>query len=257
MKKIKLVIAYDGTDFSGFQRQPDKRTIQGTLEKVLSQLTGEEIQIYGSGRTDAGVHALGQVCHFSTNSPIPVDKYLYILRRLLPRDIVVQSCEEVPCDFHARKSAYWKTYRYQIETSRIPHIFMRRFYTHRPFVLDTKAMQEAGQLLLGTYDFTSFCSAKTVIEDRVRTIYDCQILKESNSILIEVTGNGFLYNMVRIIAGTLYEVGRGIRSAQEIVQILAAKDRTKAGPTFPPEGLILLQVGYVPWQDSATHFSCK
>ncbi|SFJ38805.1 tRNA pseudouridine(38-40) synthase TruA [Thermoflavimicrobium dichotomicum] len=254
MKKIKLVVAYDGTDFSGFQRQPGKRTIQGTLEETLSKITGEEIEIYGSGRTDAGVHALGQVCHFTTKSPIPITKYPYILRRALPRDIICISSEEVPMDFHARKSAYWKTYRYYIETTPVPDLFTRRFRTHLPFPLDVDAMQKAGKLLVGTHDFTSFCSTKTVVEDRVRTIYRCQVCQEANGVYIEVTGNGFLYNMVRIIAGTLYEVGRHERNVQEIPQILAAKDRTLAGPTFPPEGLILFEVGYTPWKESASNY---
>lgn len=247
MKKIKLIIAYDGTDFSGFQRQPGERTIQGTLEETLSHLTGEEILIHGSGRTDAGVHAIGQVCHFTTTSPIPAEKYPYILRRMLPRDIVVVSAAEVEAHFHARKSAYWKTYHYQIDTNPVPDIFNRRFRTHLPFPVDFAAMQEAGNLLVGTHDFTSFCSTKTVVTDRVRTIYRCQIKQEKQGFTIELTGNGFLYNMVRIIAGTLYEVGRHQRVVQEIPRILAACDRTLAGPTFPPEGLILVEVGYREW----------
>ncbi|MBA4495921.1 tRNA pseudouridine(38-40) synthase TruA [Paenactinomyces guangxiensis] len=248
MRKIKLVIAYDGTDFSGFQAQPGERTIQGTLEEALSALTGEEIRIYGSGRTDAGVHALGQVCHFSTSSPIPVEKYPYILRRMLPRDIVVISCAEVDFDFHARKSAYWKTYRYQIDTNPVPDLFMRRFRTHLPFPVDLSSMQAAADRFLGTHDFTSFCSTKTFVTDKVRTIYQCRVKQESGGFSIEVTGSGFLYNMVRIIAGTLYEVGRGQRSAGDISDILAERDRTLAGPTFPPEGLLLVEVGYQPWE---------
>lgn len=247
MKKIQMVIAYDGTDFSGFQRQPGQRTIQGTLEEALHRLTGEEIQVHGSGRTDAGVHALGQVCHFTTASPIPAEKYPYILRRMLPKDIIVISAAEADADFHARKSAYWKTYRYQIDTQPVPNLFTRRFRTHLPFPVDLDAMQAAGNLLVGTHDFTSFCSAKTHVSDRVRTIYQCRVKEVPGGIDIVLTGNGFLYNMVRIIAGTLYEVGRHERSAEEIPAILAARDRTLAGPTFPPEGLLLVQVGYSPW----------
>ncbi|MBA4542324.1 MULTISPECIES: tRNA pseudouridine(38-40) synthase TruA [Thermoactinomyces] len=249
MKKIKLVIAYDGTDFSGFQAQPGQRTIQGTLQETLTRITGEPIEIYGSGRTDAGVHALGQVCHFETTSPIPVDKYPYILRRSLPRDILVLSAEEAASDFHARKSAYWKTYRYQTDRHRIPDLFERRFRTHLPYEVDQPAMQRAADRLVGTHDFTSFCSAKTVIEDRVRTIYRCEVGEDTHGFFIEVTGNGFLYNMVRIIAGTLYEVGRRNLDPEQIPAILEGRDRRLAGPTFPPEGLILLEVGYRPWQD--------
>jgi tRNA pseudouridine38-40 synthase len=249
MKKVKLVIAYDGTDFSGFQSQPGQRTIQGTLEETLSKITDEPIQIHGSGRTDAGVHALGQVCHFETNSPIPANKYPYILRRALPRDILVVSAEEVAFDFHARKSAFWKTYRYQTDMHRIPHLFERRFRMHFPHAVNLDAMREAAKHLVGTHDFTSFCSTKTVLEDRVRTIYRLEVGTDDRGCFIEVTGNGFLYNMVRIIAGTLFEVGRGKLKTQAIPDILKAKDRRLAGPTFPPEGLILIRVGYEPWQD--------
>jgi tRNA pseudouridine38-40 synthase len=249
MKKIKLVIAYDGTDFSGFQAQPGQRTIQGTLQEVLTRITGEPIEIYGSGRTDAGVHALGQVCHFETTSPIPADKYRFILRRSLPKDIIVMSAEEAAPDFHARKSAFWKTYRYQTENHRIPNLFERRFRTHIPYEVDLVAMGRAARHLIGTHDFTSFCSAKTVIEDRVRTLYRCEVGEDERGFFIEVTGNGFLYNMVRIIAGTLYEVGRGKIDPDQIPAILDGRDRRLAGPTFPPEGLILLEVGYRPWKD--------
>ncbi|MFC7442629.1 tRNA pseudouridine(38-40) synthase TruA [Laceyella putida] len=249
MKKIKLHIAYDGTDFSGFQRQPGQRTIQGELENALAILTREEVEIHGSGRTDAGVHAQGQICHFVTKSPIPAEKVAYILRNMLPRDIVAVSSEEVPHDFHARKSAYWKTYRYQIDTRRAPDVFSRRYRTHLPYPVDFQAMREAAGHLVGTHDFTSFCSAKTVVEDRVRTIYRCEIVEEEHGYAIQVTGSGFLYNMVRILAGTLVEVGRKQLDPAAIPAILAACDRTQAGPTFPPEGLILMEVGYHPWNN--------
>lgn len=244
MKKIKLIVAYDGTDFSGFQSQPGRRTVQGTLEEVLAGITGESIQIVGSGRTDAGVHALNQVCHFITSSPIPVEKYPYILRRTLPRDLQVCQAEEVSQEFHAQKSARWKTYRYQLDLQPIPGIFERRFRTHVPVLLDTRAMQEAANHLVGTHDFTSFCSAKTEVVNRVRTIFRCMVLQQPDGLIIEVTGNGFLYNMVRIIAGTLVEVGRKRIKPEDIPFIIQAKDRQKAGPTFPPEGLVLVQVGY-------------
>ncbi|TCS94154.1 tRNA pseudouridine(38-40) synthase TruA [Hazenella coriacea] len=248
MKKVRLVIAYDGTDFSGFQRQPEQRTIQGTLEEALTALTGEEVTIHGSGRTDAGVHAQGQVCHFTTTSPIPSEKYAYILRRMLPRDLSVLSSSKVPFDFHARKSACWKTYRYQIDTQPISNIFTRRFRTHIPYSLDLEPMRKAGELLIGTFDFTSFCSAKTEVIDRVRTIYDCRVIKDEQGLYIELTGNGFLYNMVRIITGTLVEIGKHHRSVEEIPQMIQAHDRTFAGPTLPPEGLVLMRVGYTPWE---------
>ncbi|MGA8943669.1 MAG: tRNA pseudouridine(38-40) synthase TruA [Thermoactinomyces sp.] len=249
MKKIKLIVAYDGTDFSGFQSQSGRRTVQGTLEEVLGRITGESIQIVGSGRTDAGVHALNQVCHFTTSSPIPVEKYPYILRRALPRDLLVCQAEEVPPEFHAQKSARWKTYRYHLDLQPIPDIFQRRYRTHVPVSLDARAMQEAANHMIGTHDFTSFCSARTEVVNRVRTIFRCQINHEPDGLSIEVTGTGFLYNMVRIIAGTLVEVGKKRIKPEEIPSIIQARDRQKAGPTFPPEGLVLVQVGYDPWPD--------
>jgi tRNA pseudouridine38-40 synthase len=248
MKKVKIVVAYDGTDFSGFQKQPGMRTVQGTLEETLFRLTGERIEIHGSGRTDAGVHALGQVCHFTTHHPIPPDKYAYILRRMLPNDLIVYSSEEVPLDFHARKSAHWKTYRYQITTRLVPNLFTRRFRTHWPEKVNLDRMKEAADYLIGTHDFTSFCSPKTPIEDKVRTLYQLDIYPDDEGYILEVTGNGFLYNMVRILVGTLVQVGKGRLHPSEIETILEAKDRQTAGPTAPPEGLILLEVGYAPWK---------
>jgi tRNA pseudouridine38-40 synthase len=245
MRKIKLTVAYDGTDFSGFQRQPSQRTIQGTLETTLTRILGEPTVVEGSGRTDAGVHALGQVCHFTTSNPIPVDRFPYVMRHTLPRDLVVVESVETDSDFHARKSAYWKTYRYQVDSERIPRLHMRRFSYHLPIEgIDLPTMQRAAEYLIGRHDFTSFCSAKTEIEDKVRTIYDIQVYEENGFRYVEVTGSGFLYNMVRILVGTLYEVGRGKLAVDNIPYILAACERQAAGPTFPPEGLHLVEVGY-------------
>jgi tRNA pseudouridine38-40 synthase len=252
LQKIKLIVTYDGTDFAGFQRQLGKRTIQGTLEETLSQLTGETVQIYGSGRTDAGVHALGQVCHFQTSSPIPAEKYVYILRRMLPRDIVVRSSVGMNIDFDACKHAHWKTYRYYIDTSPVPDVFRRRFRTHLPFSVDLAQMQQAANQFVGRFDFTSFCGTKTVVTNRVRTIYQCQLVPEIDGFYLQVTGNGFLYHMVRTMVGTLYQVGRRERAVSDISHILLAADRTRAGPTFPPEGLHLVEVGYQPWKED--HF---
>ncbi|MCH5585970.1 tRNA pseudouridine(38-40) synthase TruA [Shimazuella sp. AN120528] len=246
MRKIKMIIAYDGTDFSGFQRQPGRRTIQGVLEETLSRILKENIIIEGSGRTDAGVHALGQVCHFITSKPIPAERFPYILRHSLPPDLIINSSEEVEMDFHARKSAHWKTYRYQVETQAVPRLHMRRFAYHYPVDVDLKAMKQAAEYLLGQHDFTSFCSAKTEIEDKVRTVYDAAVWEENGFRYIEVTGSGFLYNMVRIIVGTLHDVGKGKIKALDIPSIINACDRQAAGSTFPPEGLHLLKVGYQP-----------
>jgi tRNA pseudouridine38-40 synthase len=245
MRKMKLIIAYDGTDFSGFQRQTGLRTIQGTLEETLSRILDEDIVVEGSGRTDAGVHALGQVCHFVTSKPVPVERFPYILRHTLPRDLIVVASEEVAMDFHARKSACWKTYRYQVETLPVPRLHMRRFAYHYPVhELNLNAMIKAAEYLVGTHDFTSFCSAKTEVENKVRTIYDIKVMEEDNFRYVEVTGSGFLYNMVRIIVGTLHEVGKGKIKVENIPSILSACDRQTAGSTFPPEGLHLVEVGY-------------
>lgn len=248
MRNIQLVISYDGTDYHGFQRQPKQKTIQETIEVALSRLTKESVQIVGSGRTDRGVHALGQVCHFLTNSTIPAEKFAPILRDQLPNDILVLSSHEVPLSFHAQKDANWKTYRYQIETKTIPNLFERRFVTHLPYPLEVEQMQKAAKHLLGTHDFTAFCSAKTQVKNRVRTIYECKVQQIDQKVLIEVTGNGFLYNMVRIIAGTLYQVGRKKLPPRQIVDILQSRNRQLAGPTLPPGGLVLVRVGYTPWK---------
>lgn len=248
MRKIQLVVSYDGTDYHGFQRQPQQKTIQETIEIALSRITNESIQIVGSGRTDRGVHALGQVCHFLTNSPIPAEKFASILRDQLPRDILVLSSHEVPLSFHAQKDASWKMYRYQIETNPIPSLFERRYYTHLPYPLELAHMQQAASFLIGTHNFTAFCSAKTHVVDRVRTIYRIEVKAQSSKVWIEVTGNGFLYNMVRIIAGTLYQVGRKKLHPSQISDILQSQNRQLAGPTLPPEGLVLVCVGYTPWK---------
>lgn len=247
MRNIQLIIAYDGTDYHGFQRQCGQRTIQGTIEAALSRLTEENIQIVASGRTDRGVHALGQVCHFITNSPIPAEKFAPILRDQLPRDILVLSSQEVSLSFHAQKDACWKTYQYRIETKPIPELFERRFVTHLSYHLSIDPMQSAAKFFEGTHDFTAFCSAKTQVKNRVRTIYECKVERVDQKVLIEVTGSGFLYNMVRIIAGTLYQVGREKLHPEQIPFILQSKQRELAGPTLPPEGLVLVRVGYQPW----------
>lgn len=250
MRKIKLTVAYDGTDFHGFQRQPGKRTVQGTLEAAISRLNGTETHVTGAGRTDAGVHAWGQVCHFETENPMPVERWVTVLNQSLPRDLVIRLAEEVAPTFHARKDACWKTYRYVIDRSPVPDVFTRRYATHLPVSLDIRRMRLAAERLVGTHDFTSFSSAKSPVEDRVRTIYRCEIGEQGDKLLIEVTGNGFLYNMVRIIAGTLVEVGMGKRTPESISSSLAAKDRSAAGKTMPPEGLTMVEVGYEPWRES-------
>lgn len=248
-RKIRLELAYDGTHFHGFQRQSHgRRTVQGELERVLSQLTGESIVIYGSGRTDAGVHARAQVAHFETAVGIPVERWPLILNQHLPPDIIVRRADVVSADFHARYDAKAKEYRYWIDRGEVPGLWVRRFSWHVPQFLDVSAMREAAAHLVGTHDFTTFSSAKTPLKNRVRTLYDLRIeetvMHESPLLVISVLGNGFLYNMVRIIVGTLVDVGRGRLAASDLPALLAAKDRTRAGVTAPPQGLILWQVLY-------------
>lgn len=247
-RKIKFITAYDGTDYSGFQRQEKVPTIQGELETQLSRVLGEAIVVYASGRTDKGVHAMGQVCHFYTQSIVPTDKLAYILSSRLPRGILVHSFSEVTGDFDARKSACWKTYHYVIDNRRIPDLYTRRFRNHLREWLDVARMNEAAQYLLGTHDFTSFCSTKTHVVNRVRTVYRCEVTEVAGVVTVAVTGSGFLYNMVRIIVGTLIKVGLHRKNPQDILDILSAKDRSLAGPTWGPEGLCLMEVGYQEWR---------
>ncbi len=244
MKRLKCVVAYDGTDYSGFQVQPDQITVQGEIEAALKRITGETIQIAGSGRTDAGVHARGQVFHFDTNSHIPLKKWRFVLNNQLPDAIVIRSVEEAPADFHARFDVKAKEYRYCVDNGEVPDLFRHRYADHIRHPLDVARMNAAARHLIGEHDFTSFCSAKTFVEDKVRTIYDLRVEREGPFIWIICRGNGFLYNMVRIIAGTLVEVGQGKRDPEEIPAILAARDREKAGKTAPAKGLTMWEVFY-------------
>lgn len=244
MKRVKLVVAYDGTNYSGWQLQKNAVTIEQKLNEALFDLLGEKIQVIGASRTDAGVHSLGNVCVFDTNTRMPAEKICYALNTRLPEDIVVQSSDEVEMDFHPRAGKSEKTYEYRIlntafrdPTRRFNTYFYRRH-------LDTKAMQQAASFLVGTHDFKSFCSVHTQAETTVRTIYSCAVSKEGDIICIRVTGNGFLYNMVRIIAGTLIEVGAGKRSPEDILEMLKQTDRATAGPTAPAHGLTMIGIQY-------------
>lgn len=244
MRRLKGIVAYDGTDYSGFQVQPDQTTIQGEIEAALQRITGETITIAGSGRTDAGVHARGQVFHFDTTSTIPAEKWRYVLHNQLPDSIIIRSIEEVDASFHARFDVKVKEYRYCIDNGVVPELFRHRYAAHIRHPLDVKQMNAAAQLLIGTHDFTSFCSAKTFVEDKVRTLYDCRVEREGDLVWVICRGNGFLYNMVRIIAGTLVEVGEGKRSPVEMIPILQALDREKAGKTAVAKGLTMWEVTY-------------
>lgn len=245
MKRIKLVVAYEGTNYCGWQIQPSGITIEEVLNKTLSELLGENIKVTGASRTDSGVHSLGNVAVFDTGTRIPPEKICYALNQRLPEDIVVQSSCEVAPDFHPRHCYSEKTYEYRILNRKIPIPTLRRdtYFYYRN--LDVEKMKRAAAYLVGTHDFKSFCSIHTAVEDTVRTILSCEVEKSfEDIIIIRVTGTGFLYNMVRIIAGTLISVGIGEREPEDIEKILEAKDRSAAGPTAPAHGLTMIGIEY-------------
>ena len=244
MKRIKLVAAYDGTNYHGSQIQNNGETIEGVLKKELSSLLSEEINLIGASRTDAGVHARGNVYVFDTESRIPPEKFAYALNARLPEDIRIQDSCEVPTDFHPRHQDTVKTYEYRILNRKLP-LPEYRLYAHFTYeALDVERMQEACPYFVGEHDFASFCAAGSQVESTVRTIYDLHVEKQGDLLTISVTGNGFLYNMVRIIAGTLMKVGSGAIAPEEITQIIEGKDRTLAGPTAPAKGLTLVEICY-------------
>lgn len=245
MRRIKLVVAYEGTNYCGWQIQPSGITIEEVLNKALSELLGENIKVTGASRTDSGVHSLGNVAVFDTDTRIPPEKICYALNQRLPEDIVVQSSCEVAPDFHPRHCYSEKTYEYRILNRKIPIPTLRRdtYFYYRN--LDVEKMKRAAAYLVGTHDFKSFCSIHTAVEDTVRTILSCEVEKSPQDIItIRVTGIGFLYNMVRIIAGTLISVGIGEHEPEEIEKILEAKDRSAAGPTAPAHGLTMIGIEY-------------
>jgi tRNA pseudouridine38-40 synthase len=244
-KRIKCTLSYDGTHFFGYQIQPGKRTVQGELERVLEQMhKGKAIRVTASGRTDAGVHAYGQVIHFDTFLSLSSDQWKKALNAQLPDDIVIKDVQEADPSFHARFSAKAKEYRYKVRIAQERDVFLRNYCYHYPYPLDMEAMRHALRLIEGTHDFTSFCSAKTDVDDRVRTIYKADMAVHDDLLEFCFIGNGFLYNMVRIIVGTILEVGQGKRSIDSISHAFEAKDRRFAGKTAPPQGLYLWKVYY-------------
>ena len=244
MRNLRLDICYDGSRYRGWQRLSGmENTIQGKLEDCLSRILNEPIQISGSGRTDAGVHALGQVANFHCTSPMPAEEILSSLRRYLPEDIGIRSCREVSERFHARLSAREKTYRYRLWTGDDPCVFERKFVTVLREPLDEEKMARAAELFTGSHDFRAFCTNSRMKKSTVRTIYAIHIDRSGPEMDISVTADGFLYNMMRILVGTLVEVGRGERAAESIPALFGAA-RAEAGFLAPAQGLCLMEVIY-------------
>ena len=244
MRNIKLTIEYDGKDFNGWQKQPNKLNIQGTIEKAIQELTGEEVELNASGRTDAGVHALNQVANFKTNSNIPIEKIAIALNSKLKKSILIKNAEEVDEMFHSRLTCKRKTYRYVINNSKYGTAIYRTMECHIPYKLDIEKMKKAAKFFEGEHDFKAFKASGTSSKSSVRTIYKADVLKDGDRIFIELTGNGFLYNMVRIIAGTLVEVGLGNIHPEDIENIINDGKRQNAGKTLPAHGLFLVNVEY-------------
>ncbi len=240
MKTYKLTIQYDGTRYHGWQTQGNtEQTVQGRLQSVLSALEGASVEVQGAGRTDAGVHATGQVASVQLNSQPTCGELLDYCRRYLPRDIAVVAAEETSPRFHARLSARAKRYGYHIQNAPTENTFRRKYMYHVPQPLNLTAMEQAAQLLIGTHDFRSFCGLRRFKKSTVRTIYDLRIERREEEVCLSFVGDGFLNQMVRILTGTLLEIGLGTRSAEEITEILSARDRSAAGATAPPNGLYL------------------
>lgn len=245
MRNIKLVIEYDGKDFNGWQKQPTKLNIQGEIERAIMDITKEDsIELNASGRTDAGVHALGQVANFKTNSTMPVDKFPIAINNKVKKSIVIKSAEEVPERFHSRYNCRQKTYRYVINNSEYGSAIYRNQECHIPQKLDIDEMKKAIKHFEGEHDFKGFKASGTSSKNSVRKIFKTKIDSEGDRIFIELTGSGFLYNMVRIISGTLVDVGLGKIKSDDIPEIILSGDRKRAGKTLPPQGLFLVKVEY-------------
>ena len=243
--RVCLTVAYDGTNYHGWQLQPKGSTIESVLNQALSDLLGENIQVTGASRTDSGVHSLGNLAVFDTETRIPAEKISYAINQRLPEDIVAQQSMEVPADFHPRHRKSKKTYEYRILNRRFQDPTRRKhvYFYHAP--LNEQSMEEAAQYLCGEHDFKSFCSVHTAVETTVRTIYDIHVRREGDEVRIRVTGSGFLYNMVRIIAGTLVLAGSGKILPKDMGRILEKKDRKAAGPTAPAHGLTMIGIEFL------------
>lgn len=245
MRNIKLIIEYDGRKFNGWQKQPNALNIQGEIERAIEEITGEKVDLIGSGRTDSGVHAIAQVANFKVeNENIPIEKFAVAINSKLKNSIRIQHAEEVPESFHSRYSVHSKTYRYIINNSEFGSALFREFEYNFPVKLDVKEMQKAAKYFEGEHNFKAFKASGTSSKSSVRTIYKARVMYDAPRIEIELTGNGFLYNMVRIIAGTLLDVGLGKIKPEEIIEIIESGNRKLAGRTLPAHGLYLLKVDY-------------
>ena len=245
MKRVKLIVAYDGTNYCGWQIQINGITVEEVLNKTISDLVGEEIAVIGASRTDSGVHALGNIAVFDTESRIPAEKFSFALNQRLPDDIRIQESSEVPLTWHPRYCDSRKTYEYRILNRRFA-VPTERLYSHFFYYpLDVEKMQAAADYLIGEHDFKSFCTPRTQVETTVRTIYSLEVQRDGDRITIRISGNGFLYNMVRIIVGTLIKVGTGFYPPEHVKEILEAKDRQKAGPKAEACGLTLIGIDYL------------
>ena len=244
MKNVMLVIEYEGTNYSGWQRQVGQRTVEEEIEKALRKITKEETKLIGSGRTDAKVHAFGQVANFMTKSTIPASKFKYILNTRLPNDITIRESKEVDMDFHSRFSAKAKKYKYIIYKNKMPSALYRNFSYHISRNIDIERMRSASKEFIGTHDFTSFKGKRSVVKDAIRTIYKIEIQQNKDLIEITIVGKSFLRYMVRIIVGTLLEVGYGNLTREDVREIIASKNRINAKKTAEPQGLFLMKVYY-------------
>lgn len=244
MKRILLTIEYDGANYSGWQKQPNVKTIQGEIEHAIETSIGQTVEVFGSGRTDAGVHALAQKAHFDLNVPVPVSKLPDILNNVLPPDIAIKDAQQVPDDFHARFSQKKKVYRYEIYNSPNKNAFLANRAAQIKQQLDVVCMQDIAQYLVGEHDFRGFCSAQTCTENFIRTIFSIDVARDGDFIKIDVCGNGFLYNMVRIIVGTLVDFSLGKLTKDDVLLALKTGDRARAGQTMPPQGLYLKDAIY-------------
>ncbi|MEO8725096.1 MAG: tRNA pseudouridine(38-40) synthase TruA [Acidobacteriaceae bacterium] len=248
MRNLKITISYDGTESCGWQIQPGRASIQGEIAAAVERVCGERVLPQGSGRTDAGVHALAQVASFAIAAPVPLDNFRFALNNTLPATIRIMHVEEAAADFHARKSAAAKTYRYRISRAQITSPFLARYVWHYPYPLDEAAMAAAASAIIGEHDFTSFAAADpekgSHERSRVRTVFSSAWRREGDELIYEISGAGFLHHMVRNLVGSFILVGKGTISRARLIEILSARDRSLAGPTAPPQGLALVSVKY-------------